>query len=748
MKAAMDTSVQHRAHQNVDLDMLFHGAKDRKFVDKDLAKKDEMVVNCLRCIAMDCVQQANSGHPGTPMALAPVAYAVWARCMRYDPIDPRWMNRDRFVLSCGHASTLIYGLIHLAGVRNVMPDGRGDPNEESIRLEDLKAFRQHESRCPGHPEYRWTAGVETTTGPLGQGVANSVGMAIASKWYAATYNREGFELFDYDIYTIASDGDLQEGVSAEAASLAGHLRLDNLCWIWDNNNITIEGNTAWAISEDVATRFIAYNWNVLRVGDANDVDALTRAMKVFKNEKQRPTLIVVDSHIAWGAPTKQDTFSAHGAPLGDAEVKGTKEVYGWPDEKFLVPPTVLEHFRGQLAKRGGEPRKAWEEMYAKYKVKYPEEAKQLAHIKAGELPEDWDKHVKEFPADPKGLATRLSGAQALNMCAQGVPWMLGGSADLGNSCLTTLKFPGVEDFMAPITGWGTYKGRNFHFGIREHAMGSICNGMAISGLRPFCSTFMVFSDYMKPPLRLSAIMEIPCIWVFTHDSIGVGEDGPTHQPIEHLAALRSIPGLHTFRPCDANETLEMYKHIMKLRHEPAVVVLSRQPLPTLDRTKYAPASNLTKGGYVLISNDGGKPDIILMATGSEVTLMLQAYELLIEQGVKARAVSIPCKELFRQQSEEYMASVLPDSCRARVSIEAATRDTWGMFIGLDGEHIGMITFGASGPINVIQKDLGFTVEHVMAAAKRVMDKKVRSLANEAEVIREWKRRKTTFAEIK
>mmetsp|Transcript_4845 Transcript_4845/g.13198 ORF Transcript_4845/g.13198 Transcript_4845/m.13198 type:complete len:743 (+) Transcript_4845:91-2319(+) len=736
-----------KAHQNIDLDMLLHGCKDRKFVDKDASKKDNDVVNCLRCIAMDCVQEANSGHPGTPMAMAPVAYAIWARSMCYDPIDPRWMNRDRFVLSCGHASTLIYGLIHLAGVRNVFPDGRGDPKEESIRLADLKLFRQHESRCPGHPEYRWTAGVETTTGPLGQGVANSVGMAIASKWYASTYNREGFDLFNFDVYVIASDGDLQEGVSAEAASLAGHLKLDNLCWIWDNNQITIEGNTAWAISEDVATRFIAYNWNVLRVGDANDVDALTRAIQVFKREKQRPTLIVVDSHIAWGAPTKQDTFSAHGAPLGEAEVSATKAIYGWPDEKFLVPETVLSHFRGQLENRGGKARKAWEELLAQYKQKYPEEAQQLATIKAGGLPKDWDKMCKEYAPCPKGMASRLSGAECLNMIAEGVPWMLGGSADLGNSCLTTLKFKGVEDFMPPITGWGTYKGRNFHFGIREHAMGSICNGMAISGLRPFCSTFMVFSDYMKPPIRLSAIMEIPCIWVFTHDSIGVGEDGPTHQPIEHLAALRSIPGLHTYRPCDANETLEMYKYIAQLNFEPAAIILSRQPLPTLDRSVYAPASGLTKGGYVLISNDGGAPEIILMATGSEVTLMLNAYDALVKEGVKARAVSLPCCELFKQQSAEYMDSVLPDMCRARVSIEAATRDTWGTFIGLDGEHVGMITFGASGPINVIQKDLGFTVEHVLAACKRVMTRKTRTLASEGEVIREWKRRKQANTEI-
>jgi len=728
------------AHQNIDLDLLFHSAKDRKTVDKTSVKLDEKVVNCLRCLAMDSVQKANSGHPGTPMAMAPVAYALWARVLRYDPLAPAWANRDRFVLSMGHASMLLYGLLHVAGVRECDEDGNVLGEELAVTLDSIKDFRQVGSKCPGHPEYRWTTGVETTTGPLGQGVATSVGMAMASKWLATKFNRPGFELFTYDVYALASDGDLEEGVAAEAASLAGHLKLDNLCWIWDNNQITIEGNTAWAISEDVATRFIAYGWNVLRVGDANDVEALTRAINVFKREKQRPTFIVVDSHIAWGAPTMQDSFTAHGTPLGLAEVAATKQIYGWPDEKFLVPEEVTAHFQQQLAGRGGVARKAWEELLAEYKAKHPEDAEALGHILAGTLPEGWDKFCKEFPADAKGVATRQSSSDCLNMVAQGVPWLLGGSADLGNSCLTVLKFPEAEDFMPPGSGWGNYGGRNFHFGIREHAMGSVTNGMCLSKLRAFASTFMVFSDYMKPPIRMSAIMEIPSIWVFTHDSIGVGEDGPTHQPIEQLAALRSIPGLMTFRPCDANEVLEMWKHVMQLRAEPVAIVLSRQALPTLDRSKYGAAAGLRQGAYILASAGEGPPELLLMATGSEVALMLEAHEALAALGVKVRSVSMPCVELFQQQPPEYMESVLPNACRARVSIEAATRHTWGSFIGLDGEHVGMITFGSSGPCKSVQKELGFTKEAVVAAARRVMAKQPRTLASEADVMRAWKRR--------
>lgn len=723
-------------------DLVWTRSKQNKTIDQDKIKKDTLVINCLRSLAMDAVQSANSGHPGTPMAMAPVAYALWARLLQYDPESPLWPNRDRFVLSIGHASMLIYGLIHVAGVKECDPDGK-ILDGLSVPLDDIKNFRQLGSRCPGHPEYGFTTGVETTTGPLGQGVATSVGMAISSKWQAATFNKPDFELFNFDVYAMCGDGDMQEGVSHEAASLAGHLKLDNLCWIWDNNHITIEGNTAWAISEDVCTRFIAYGWNVLRVGDANDVEALTRAFLSFKKEKERPTFIVVDSHIAWGAPTKQDTFTAHGAPLGEKEVADTKHIYGWPDEKFLVPEEVLSHMRGQMAARGGTSRVDWEKMLADYSKKYPTEHANIGHMQNGTLPKDWDKHCKEFPADPKGLATRQSSSQCLNMVAKTIPWMLGGSADLATSCLTVLKFEGVTDFMPPASGWGDYAGRNFHFGIREHAMGSISNGMALCKLRPFCSTFMVFTDYMKPPIRISSLMEVPCIFIFTHDSIGVGEDGPTHQPVEQLNALRSIPGLYVFRPGDANEALEMWKFIAPINENPVAVVLSRQAMPTLDRTKYSPASGLRKGGYILADSGKAVPEVILMATGTEVALMLKSHDALAAQGIKVRSVSMPCMELFKHQSNEYIESVLPNACRARISIEAARRDAWGSFIGLDGEHVGMITFGTSGPLAHVQQELGFTVEAVTAAAKRVMEGKPRGFETRSAVQRAWKRRKTT-----
>lgn len=721
-------------------DILFR-AKDRKHVDKTQMKLDDYVVSCLRSLAMDAVQKANSGHPGTPMAMAPVAYALWARVLRYDPASPHWMNRDRFVLSMGHASMLLYGLLHCAGVREIGADGKPIEGQLAVSLDSIKDFRQFDSKCPGHPEYGYTTGVETTTGPLGQGVATSVGMAIASKWLASTYNKPGFDLFGYDVYALAGDGCLQEGVSHEAASLAGHLKLSNLCWIWDNNHITIEGNTAWSISEDIATRFMAYGWNVLRVGDANDIESLTRAFLAFKKESERPTFIIVDSHIAWGAPTQQDSFHAHGTPLGEAEVSATKEIYGWPDEKFLVPKEVLDHFQGQMARRGGEQRKAWEQLFAKYKQEFPEEGKMLVHMMGGTLPEKWDRFFKPFPADAKGLATRQSSAMCLNMAAQAVPWLLGGSADLATSCLTTLKFEGATDFMPPVSGWGTYAGRNLHFGIREHAMGSILNGLALCNIRGFGSTFLVFSDYLKAAIRLSAIMEVPTIYIFTHDSIGVGEDGPTHQPVEQIGALRGIPNLLVFRPGDANECLEMWKHIMELRDDPVAVVLSRQPLPTLDRTKYAPAEGLHRGAYILAGVGIDDPDVILIATGSEVALMLEAHEALEAEGVKVRSVSMPCMELFKMQPHEYITSVLPDSCRARVTIEAGRRASFDGLLGLDGEHVGMITFGASAPIKDLQKNLGFTREAVLEAAKRVMSKSPRTIAHRASVLRSWKRHK-------
>jgi len=690
---------------------------------------DDRVVSCLRCLAMDAVQQANSGHAGTPMAMAPVAYALWARFLRYDPLDPAWPNRDRFVLSMGHASTLLYGLLHVAGVREIGPDGKVRDDELAVPLEEFKQFRQLNSKCPGHPEYGHTTGVECTTGPLGQGVASSVGMAIASKWKAAKFNRPGYEnLFDFDVYALAGDGCLMEGCSAEAASLAGHLKLDNLCWIWDNNQITIEGNTSWSITEDIPTRFLAYGWNVLRVGDANDVKALSRAFKAFKKEKQRPTLIVVDSHIAWGAPTKQDTHEAHGGPLGVSEVAATKSVYNWPEnEKFLVPDDVKQHFQNQLAHRGGALRKKWCEDLIAYKSKHPTEAAEIDHIINGTLPEDWDGFCKEFPASDKGLPTRQSSGEVMNMVAQGFPWLLGGSGDLGSSCLTTLKFSGIDHFMPPESKSGNYSGRIFHFGIREHAMGAAMNGMALCGLRPFGSTFLAFSDYMKPPIRMSSMMQVGSIWIFTHDSIGVGEDGPTHQPAEQLIALRSIPGLLTFRPCDANEALEMWKYSMPLQDQPVVFSLSRQALPTLDRTKYASASGLRKGAYQIAGKDM-EPELILMASGSEVHLMLEAHAHLETKGVKVWSISVPCIELFMQQSEEYRNALLPATCRARVSIEAATRESWGFLTGLDGEHVGIDRFGASAPIKCVQKEFGFTKEAVLAAAERVMDKNQRLAA--------------------
>jgi transketolase len=698
-------------------------------VDEASKVLDQGVINCLRGLAMDAVQQANSGHPGTPMAMAPVGYALWSRVLNYDPTEPNWMNRDRFVLSMGHASTLLYGLLHLAGVREVGSEGAVH-DELAVTLEDIKSFRQLGSKCPGHPEYGHTTGVETTTGPLGQGVATSVGMAIASKWYAARYNRSDFDLFNFDVYALAGDGCLQEGISGEAASLAGHLKLDNLCWIWDNNNITIEGNTALATSEDIAARFTAYNWNVVRVEDANDVEALCRSFRAFKQEKNgRPTLVVVDSHIAFGAPTKQDTHGAHGAPLGEAEVTGAKRFYGWSEEKFVVPDEVVGHFRTQMDVRGGKERREWDYMFANYTKLHPAAAKELQHIIAGTLPEGSD-ICQEFSVD-KALATRQSSGICLNLAAEQVPWLLGGSADLDCSCLTRLKFDGAGDFLPPTTKLGSYAGRNFHFGIREHAMGAIVNGMALSKLRPFASTFFVFSDYMKHSIRMSAIMQVPSTWVFTHDSIGVGEDGPTHQPIEHLAALRSIPGLLTFRPGDANEVLEMWKYIMQLKREPAAVILSRQALPTLDRTKYPSASNIKRGAYILAGADA-VPELILMASGSEVPLMLEAHESLTREGVKVRSVSVPCLELFKQQSSKYMQSVLPDACRARVSIEAGVEDTWGRFIGLDGEHVGMSTFGASAPLKSLQKEFGFTCDEVVKTARRVL-LKTRRMSSKASV---------------
>ena len=679
---------------------------------------DELSVNTIRTLSMDAVQQANSGHPGTPMAMAPVVYCLWQRLLRFDPADPIWPNRDRFVLSIGHASMLLYSVLHLAGVKAVDPDYEvlGRP---AVTLDDIRHFRQLDSKCPGHPEYRWTSGVETTTGPLGQGVATSVGMAIAERWLERRFDRPDFRLFDYRVYALCGDGDMMEGVSGEAASLAGHLRLSNLCWIYDNNHITIEGNTALATSDDVATRFLGYGWNVTRVGDANDLEMLERAFRIFHETSDRPTLIIVDSHIAYGAPNKQDTSAAHGEPLGEEEIRLAKRNYGWPeDAKFLVPPEVPENFRRGIGKRGAELNQAWKEQFAKYQKAFPQEADHLLRMQRRDLPEGWDHNLPTFPADAKGLAGRDASGKVLNVLAQNVPWLLGGAADLAPSTKTRLTLEGAGDFEA-----GQYGGRNFHFGIREHAMGAILNGMSLSKLRPFGSGFLIFSDYMRAAIRLSALMEIPVIYVFTHDSIGVGEDGPTHQPVEQLVSLRAIPHLVVMRPGDANEVTECWRALMQFKHQPAALVLSRQALPTLDRTKYAPAAGAARGAYVLADVAGGRPEIILIGTGSEVALCIAAYEQLTAAGVKARVVSMPSWELFERQTPEYRESVLPAAVRRRISVEQASDCGWDRYVGLEGKCIGMHTFGASAPLKELLKKFGFTPEAIVATAQELLSRK-------------------------
>jgi transketolase len=675
---------------------------------------DWLCINTVRTLSMDAVQQANSGHPGTPMALAPVAYCLWQQFLRFDPEDPIWPNRDRFVLSNGHASMLLYALLHLAGVKAVNPvyERLGTL---SVTLDDIRRFRQLDSKCAGHPEYRWTSGVETTTGPLGQGVATSVGMAIARWWMARYFNRPGFDVFDFDVYVMCGDGDLMEGISGEAASLAGHLKLSNLCWIYDNNHITIEGHTELAFSEDVATRFIGYGWNVTRVADANDLQMLTRALTVFRNSSDRPTLIIVDSHIAYGAPNKQDTSAAHGEPLGEDEVRLAKRSYGWPeDAKFFVPDGVREHFAAHLGNRGRRHRDAWMERLDEYSARYPDLADHLNRMQHRQLPEGWDRDLPSFPADPKGLATRDSSGKVLNALAKNLPWLVGGAADLTPSTKTRLTLEDAGDFR------GTDEvGRNFHFGIREHAMGAICNGLSLAKLRPFGATFLIFSDYMKPAIRLSAIMEIPVIYVFTHDSIGVGEDGPTHQPIEQLAALRAIPGLIVLRPADANEVVECWKVIGRLRHEPVCLVLTRQALPTIDRGRYAPAEGVARGAYVLADAPNGSPEVVLLATGSEVSMCLVAYEELSAEGRSARVVSMPSWELFEKQDQAYRDHVLPPDVAARVSVEQASTLGWQRYVGPHGRVIGMSTFGTSAPLKEVMKKFGFAPDRIVATAKEV-----------------------------
>ncbi|HEV3511721.1 MAG TPA: transketolase, partial [Candidatus Sulfotelmatobacter sp.] len=627
---------------------------------------DTLCINTIRTLAIDAVQKANSGHPGAPMGLAPVAYCLWQDFLRYDPADPTWLNRDRFVLSNGHASMLLYAMLHLAEVRRVDEHGR-ITNEPAVSMDDIKHFRQLGSRTPGHPESHITTGVETTTGPLGQGVGNSLGMAIADKWQAATFNRPGLEIFDFNVYAMCSDGDLMEGVGGEAASLAGHLKLDNLCWIYDHNSITLDGPADWSFSEDVATRFVGYGWNVTRVADANDLEMLARAFNVFRKTKDRPTLIIVDSHIGYGSPHKQDTNAAHGEPLGEDEVRLVKKFYGWPeDAHFLVPDGVRDHFRDGIGKRGREAHAQWSKLFSDYSQKYPELAERLSQMQHHELPASWDKNLPTFPADAKGLATRDSSGKVLNALAQNIPWLIGGSADLATSNKTTLKFEGAGDFQAD-----SYAGRNLHFGVREHVMGASVNGLTVSGIRAFGATFFNFSDYMRPSIRLAALMQIASIFIYTHDSIGLGEDGPTHQPIEQLASLRAMPNLIVLRPGDANEVTEAWKIIAKLQHSPVALVLTRQAIPTLDRSKYAHASGLAKGAYVLADAPGGKPDVILMATGSELSLCVDAYEKLKSEGIKARVVSMPSWEIFEQQDAAYKESVLPSDVTARVSVEMA-----------------------------------------------------------------------------
>jgi transketolase len=678
---------------------------------------DQLCINTIRTLSMDAVQRANSGHPGTPMAMAPVAYCLWQRCLRFDPNDPIWPNRDRFVLSAGHASMLLYSLLHLYGVKAVNR-AYEHLGELSVKLDDIQHFRQLDSRCPGHPEYRWTSGVETTTGPLGQGVATSVGMALAGGWLAYHFNRPDFELFNYRVYALCGDGDMMEGVSGEAASLAGHLQLSNLCWIYDNNHITIEGHTALAFSEDVATRFLGYHWNVTRVGDANDLEMLERALHTATRTPDRPTLIIVDSHIAYGAPHKQDTSAAHGEPLGEDEIRATKRSYGWPEEaKFLVPDGVREHFQQGLGQRGHALREAWMALFRQYQERYPDLASQLEHMQFRQLPESWHRNLPTFPVDAKGLATRDSSAQVLNVLAQNVPWLVSGSADLAPSTKTRLTFDGAGDVNAENLG-----GRNLHFGIREHAMAAVLNGLALSKVRACGSTFLIFSDYARPALRLSAIMELPVIYIFTHDSIGLGEDGPTHQPVEHLASLRAIPGLITMRPADANEVVEAWRVILQLRHEPVALILTRQAVPTLDRHKYAPASGLAKGAYVLADAPGGRPDLLLLASGSEVCLCVAAYEQLKVAGVRARVVSMPSWELFEQQDPYYRESVLPPLVTARVAVEQAATFGWDRYVGPTGRKIGMHTFGASAPLKELQQKFGFTPEQIVAAAKAQLAK--------------------------
>jgi transketolase len=678
---------------------------------------DQLAINTIRTLSIDAVQKANSGHPGTPMALAPLVYTLWNRVMRFDPKDPIWPNRDRFVLSNGHASMLLWSILYLTGTRavNAEYESLGKP---SVTLDDIRRFRQLDSKAPGHPEYHWVSGVETTTGPLGQGIATSVGMAIARKWLASRYNRPGFDLFDYSIYAVCGDGCLMEGVGSEAASLAGHLGLDDLCWIYDNNHITIEGKTRITFTEDVAARFLGYHWNVLRVGDANDLERIEDALAVFRKTKGRPTLIILDSHIGYGSPHKVDTAAAHGEPLGEDEVRMVKGAYGWPqDAKFLVPDGVMQQFEAGIGERGAAARRRWETLLADYRSRFPELATEIDRIERRELPTGWDRNLPQFPPDPQGIAGRDASGKVLNVLAQKIPWFLGGSADLGPSNKTLLKFESAGDFEAETPG-----GRNLHFGIREHAMAAIVNGLSLSKLRAFGATFFIFSDYARPAIRLSALMELPTIFVFTHDAMGDGEDGPTHQPVEHLVSLRAIPGLTVLRPADANEVVEAYRYVMQLRHRPAVLALSRQALPTFDRRKYASASGVARGAYVMAESPGGSPQVILIASGSEVALAVDAHEALSSRGVRCRVVSMPSWDIFESQPQSYREEVLPPRVKARIAIEQGSVLGWDRYVGPEGRVIGMKTFGASAPLKELQRKFGFEPERIVATAAELLER--------------------------
>jgi transketolase len=683
-------------------------------VHKDATPMEMLCINTIRTLSIDAVQAANSGHPGTPMGMAPVGYCLWQEFLRYDPNDPLWPNRDRFVLSAGHACMLLYSILHLAGVKEANKNTLEILNDPAVRLEDIKSFRQLGSRCPGHPESHLTTGIETTTGPLGQGYANSVGMALAGRWLASRYNQPGFEdIYNFNVYALGGDGCMMEGIASEAASLAGHLQLSNLCWIYDSNRITIEGGTPLAFTEDVAARFAAYGWNVTHATDANDLEMIRAGFRTFLGTKGRPTLIIVNSHIGYGSPHRQDTAAAHGEALGEEEVKLTKRFYGWPeDAKFLIPDGVYENFQKGIGVRGKTERDRWTARFAEYRAKYPELAEEISRMEHRELPPGWDKDLPSFPADAKGLATRDSSQKVENAIAKNVPWLLGGSADLAPSTKTLLTFEDATGFQP-----GHYGLRNMHFGIREHGMSGIINGMSQTKVRPYGATFFTFTDYMRGGLRLSAIMGIPVIYILTHDSIGLGEDGPTHQPIEHLAIARATPGLITLRPADANEVTEAWKVVMQLQHEPALLVLTRQGVPTLDRSRFAPATGVARGAYVLAANPGTSPDVLLLATGSEVSLCVEAFDQLSKEGIQARVISMPSWELFEKQDQAYRDSVLPPAVKARVSVEMATTFGWARYVGMSGRSIGMHSFGASAPIKALLKHFGFTAENVVAAAK-------------------------------